>query len=63
MLNCERSLTLLDRNWRRLSIVSKLIFKNEGLKKDLENGHVAHDAAVRDKVEVHKAERTKLQWF
>jgi hypothetical protein len=43
--------------------VSKLIFENEGLKKDLENAHVAHDAAVRDKVEVHKAERTKLQWF
>jgi capsule polysaccharide export protein KpsE/RkpR len=38
-----------------------LTSKNEGLKKDLEC--TAHDATVRDKAEVEKAERTKLQQF
>jgi capsule polysaccharide export protein KpsE/RkpR len=40
-----------------------LTSKNEGLKKDLECTRTAHDATVRDKAEVEKAERTKLHQF
>jgi regulator of replication initiation timing len=40
-----------------------LTTENEGLKKDMENARVVHDAMVRDKVEVQKTKCMKLQWF
>jgi hypothetical protein len=40
-----------------------LTSKYEDLKKDLESKRTAHDAVVKEKGEVQKTERTKLQWF
>jgi regulator of replication initiation timing len=40
-----------------------LTVKNKGLKKDLESTHIVHDVMVKEKAEVQKAERTKLQRF
>jgi hypothetical protein len=40
-----------------------LTFKNEDLKKDLESMHTVHDAVVKEKAEVQKIERVKLQRF
>jgi uncharacterized protein (DUF3084 family) len=40
-----------------------LTSENEGPKKDLENARTAHDTTVKDKVQLQKAEPTKLQQF
>jgi chromosome segregation ATPase len=40
-----------------------LTSENEGPQKDLENARTAHDTTVKDKVQLQKAEPTKLQQF
>jgi hypothetical protein len=56
--------TELDAAWPKLAEVERhehtLTSKNKGLKKDLQDAHIAHDAVVKDKAEVLKNERAKL---